>query len=352
MGGLQLAVKLTAPTANCPLPLLTANRKLHMKNTALVRDSSFLHTAIFVAVCVAAAAWAMPILSFVFGTGWLAPTLLAVSLFGVFLAFKRLIFRDSYSKSAPDGEAELIEYLVRENATGHPDEEKIETELLENALHLKQIKLRDCMTPRREIVAVDVHAGLDELRQLFTESNLSRILVTDGGDLDRALGYVHVQQMFGRPKNIRSIVLPITFVPATMAVNDLLQKLIRSRSSISCVVDEYGSVAGLVTMEDALEQLFGDIDDEHDQAEFIETQVGEGEYLFSGRLEIDYLNDKYPHLALPEGDYQTLSGYLVAAAQDIPEQGARLELGGKIFVPELVSDRKIETVRVLESDEL
>lgn len=318
-----------------------------MKNTALIRDSSFLHTALFVAVCVAVAAWAVPIFSFVFGTGWVAPGLVATVLFGVFLLFKRLIFRDSYSDTAPDGEAELIEYLVRENATGHPDEEKIETELLENALHLKQVKLRDCMTPRREIVAVDVQASLGELRQIFTESNLSRILVTDGGDLDRVLGYVHVQQMFGSPKNIRAIVLPIGFVPATMAVNDLLQRLIRSRSSIACVVDEYGSVAGLMTMEDALEQLFGEIDDEHDQAEFIETEVGPGEYLFSGRLEIDYLNEKYPHLKLPLGDYQTLSGYLVAAAQAIPEQGARLELGGKTFVLELVSDRKIETVRVM-----
>lgn len=318
-----------------------------MKNTALIRDSSFLHTALFVAVCVAAAAWAVPIFSFVFGTGWVAPGLVAAVLFGVFLLFKRLIFRDSYSDAAPDGEAELIEYLVRENATGHPDEEKIETELLENALHLKQVKLRDCMTPRREIVAVDVHASLGDLRQIFTESNLSRILVTDGGDLDRVLGYVHVQQMFGSPKNIRAIVLPIGFVPATMAVNDLLQRLIRSRSSIACVVDEYGSVAGLMTMEDALEQLFGEIDDEHDQAEFIEAEVGPGEYLFSGRLEIDYLNEKYPHLKLPGGDYQTLSGYLVAAAQAIPEQGARLELGGKTFVLELVSDRKIETVRVI-----
>lgn len=318
-----------------------------MKNTALIRDSSFLHTAFFVAVCVAVAAWAVPIFSFVFGTGWVAPGLVAAVLFGVFLLFKRLIFRDSYSDTAPDGEAELIEYLVRENATGHPDEEKIETELLENALHLKQVKLRDCMTPRREIVAVDVQASLGELRQIFTESNLSRILVTDGGDLDRVLGYVHVQQMFGSPKNIRAIVLPIGFVPATMAVNDLLQRLIRSRSSIACVVDEYGSVAGLMTMEDALEQLFGEIDDEHDQAEFIETEVGPGEYLFSGRLEIDYLNEKYPHLKLPLGDYQTLSGYLVAAAQAIPEQGARLELGGKTFVLELVSDRKIETVRVM-----
>jgi CBS domain containing-hemolysin-like protein len=147
------------------------------------------------------------------------------------------------------------------------------------------------------------------------------------------------------------MVMPVDFVPETIAVDELLQKLIRNRRSIAVVVDEYGSVAGIVTMEDALEQLFGDIDDEHDQQEFIESRVNDCEYLFSGRLRIDYLNEKYPALQLPEGDYQTLSGYLITAMQNIPQQGAKIELDGKTFVLELVSDRKIETVRVvLEND--
>jgi len=156
-----------------------------------------------------------------------------------------------------------------------------------------------------------------------------------------------VQQLFARPENIQSIVMPITFVPESIPVNDLLHKFIKNRTNIACVVDEYGSLAGLVTLEDALEQLFGKIDDEHDQEEFIEVQVNENEFLFSGRLDITYLNEQYPVLKLPEGEYNTLSGYLVTATQTIPEQGARIELDGKIFVLELVSDRKIETIRVL-----
>ncbi len=160
-------------------------------------------------------------------------------------------------------------------------------------------------------------------------------------------GLGHLRRSATISRRIRDIVLPITFVPETIAVNDLLHKFIRSRTSIACVVDEYGSLAGLVTLEDALEQLFGAIDDEHDQEEFIEVPLSETEYLFSGRLKVDFLNEKYPVLNIPPGEYHTLSGYLVTTMETIPEQGARLNLEGKTYVLELVSDRKIETVRVL-----
>ena len=176
----------------------------------------------------------------------------------------------------------------------------------------------------------EIDLVVDELRQLFTESGLSRIIVTDG-DLDNTLGYVHVQQLFARPANIRSIMMPITFVPESIQVNDLLSKFIKNRTNIACVVDEYGSVAGLVTLEDALEQLFGNIDDEHDQEEFIEVKVGEREFLFSGRLNVEHLNEKFPELEIPSGDYNTLSGYIVTVAQSIPEQGERLVLNGNII---------------------
>jgi len=239
----------------------------------------------------------------------------------------------------------LFEYFVQQNA-GTNGEAEVSAALMENALHLKTVRALDCMTPRPEIVYIDVNAAVETLRHLFVESSMSRIIVTEG-ELDQVLGYVHVQQMLLLPKQIRDIVLPISYVPETISVNDLLHKLIKSRSSIACVVDEYGSLAGLITLEDALEQLFGDIDDEHDQKEFIEAQISPTEFLFSGRLKLDYLNEKYPVLALPPGEYHTLSGYLVTATKTIPQQGARLDLGGKIFILELVSDRKIETVRVL-----
>ncbi|HOY07642.1 MAG TPA: transporter associated domain-containing protein [Saprospiraceae bacterium] len=288
---------------------------------------------------------AVPFIGQLTGNNWVAALLLSLTLFLGLLIFKNLIFQSVYKNIQGEGDAALIEYLVQQNATGAPGEEEMEMELLENALHMKQVRAYDCMAPRPEIIHIDVQASVEELRRLFITSSLSRIIVTDG-DLDRALGYVHVQQIFTHPRSIRGIVMPITFVPESIQINDLLHKFIKNRTNIACVVDEYGSLAGLVTLEDALEQLFGKIDDEHDQEEFIEVRISEHEYLLSGRLDVNYINEKFPELAFPTGDYNTLSGYIINATQSIPEQGARITLDDKNFVLELVSDRKIETVRV------
>jgi CBS domain containing-hemolysin-like protein len=272
--------------------------------------------------------------------------LIILCLFSVLLVFRELLFKHHYKNPLDVGDAALLEYLVQQNSHASAEEEEVEMELLENALHLKQVRAQDCMAPRTEIIHVDVDAPVETLRQLFIESRLSRILVTNGS-IDKVLGYVHVHQMFNYPKEIRKMVMPITFVPVSIPVNDLLHKFVKNRTNIACVVDEYGSLAGLVTLGNALEQLFGKIDDEHDQEEFIEVFVNPGEFLFSGRLEIEYLNEKYPELCLPDGDYNTLSGYLINALQTIPRQGVRLDLDGKTFILEMVSDRKIETVRIL-----
>lgn len=293
-----------------------------------------------------AALWLTPPLAFLLGSGWVAPLYSALILFSILLLFRNVIFKNLYKNTPGDVDAALLEYMMQQNPTHSRQEEEVTADLLENALHLKDVRAYNCMAPRPEIIHIDVKSPVETLRQLFIESKLSRILVTDG-ELDQVLGYVHVQQLFSRPASIRQLVMPITFVPETIPVSELLHKFIRNRSSITCVVDEYGSVAGLITLEDALEQLFGEIDDEHDLEEFIDSQISPTEYLFSGRLEIDYLNKKYPELDLPEGDYTTLSGYIVTAAQNIPAQGARLDLNGNIFQLELVSNRKIETVRVL-----
>ncbi len=303
-------------------------------------------TLLLTALGTVVALWLTPSFWSVLGSGWLAPLLTGLLLFITLLLFKNVIFKGLYKKFPSDGDAALLEYLVQQNAAGGPGEEEMEMELLENALHLKQVRAYDCMSPRLEIVHIDVQASVEELRQLFIESSLSRVVVTDG-DLDKVLGYVHVQQLFTRPPSIRSMVMPIRFVPENIQINDLLSKFVKNRTNIACVVNEYGGISGLVTLEDALEQLFGKIDDEHDQEEFIDVALSPAEYLFSGRLEVEYLNNKYPALQLPTGSYNTLSGYLIAALQTIPEQGARLYLDGKTFVLELVSDRKIETVRVL-----
>lgn len=311
-----------------------------------IGSHSFPATMLLVGLGVLTAVGLTPFFSFVFGTGWVAPFVASLLLFACLLLFKSLIFKSIYKNIPSEGDAALLEYLVQQNGGNNYADEEVSAELLENALHLKQVRASECMAPRREVVHIDSRASIEELRQVFIESKLSRILVTDG-DLDKVLGYVHVQQMFGHPRSIHNMAMPIIFVPESIAVNDLLNKFIKTRNNIACVVDEYGSLSGLVTLEDALEQLFGNIDDEHDQEEFIEVQLSDTEFIFSGRLKIESLNEKYPVLALPTGDYHTLSGYLVSAIHTIPEQGARLELEGKTFVLELVSDRKIETIRVM-----
>lgn len=235
-------------------------------------------------------------------------------------------------------------------STRSDTEEEIDKELFEKALNLKETRVRECMIPRPEIVHIDESASIDELEDLFRESNLSRLLVIND-DVDDVIGYVHHQQLFSRPKTIDKIILEIPVVPEVMRVRALMDLFIKDRLSIACVVDEFGGTAGIITLEDILEEIFGEIEDEHDQEEHIEEQVSENEYLLSGRLEISYLNEKYENLEFPDGDYHTLSGYLVMTAQEIPEQGATIELEGYKFVLVLVSETKIETVRVIKLDE-
>ncbi len=229
--------------------------------------------------------------------------------------------------------------------TQQDPEEEIDVELFGKALKLRDVRVRDSMIPRPEIESLDVNSSLEELEHLFQETRLSRIIITEG-EIDNVLGYVHHQQLLKDPPNIRAVILEIPFVPEVMPVTELMNRFIKSHTNIACVVDEFGGVSGIITLEDILEELFGEIDDEYDEEEHTEDQISDLEYLFSGRLEVDYLNDKYEHLQLPEGDYHTLSGYLVTTAETIPEQGAILEQDGYQFVLEAVSDTKIELVRV------
>jgi len=238
-----------------------------------------------------------------------------------------------------------LENFVKEAQTDSEDE--IDTNLFEKALHLKKVKVKECMVPRTEIENIDINESIEDLIQHFTETNLSKIIVIKD-DIDNVLGYVHHQQMLKEPNSIAQIVMEIPFVPEAMRVRDLMNEFIKEQMSIACVVDEFGGVSGLITLEDILEEIFGEIEDEHDQEEYVETQISENEYIFSGRLEIDYLNEKYENLKFPEGEYTTLSGYLVMTTETIPEQGAEIELEGYKFQLELVSDTKIETIRVIK----
>ena len=241
-----------------------------------------------------------------------------------------------------------LENLV--NATRSDSQEEIvDKQLFGNALNLKETRVREAMVPRTEIENIDVSASVAELEQLFMDTKLSRIIVTKD-DIDNVLGYVHHQQLLIKPIDIKTLILEIPFVPEAMRVTDLMNKFIKERTSIACVVDEFGGISGLITLEDILEEIFGEIEDEHDEEDYVEVQVSESEYRFSGRLEIDYLNAKYA-LDLPEGEYHTLSGFLVMTMENIPPQGEAIDLNGYRFILESVSNTKIETVRVIKLSE-
>ena len=240
-----------------------------------------------------------------------------------------------------------LENFINDSRSGE-EEEDIDRELFGKALNLRDVRVRECMIPRPEIENIDRNASVQDLEQLFRETKLSRIIIIDE-DIDKVLGYVHHQQLLAQPKAIDQLIMGLPFVPEAMRVTDLLNRFIRDRINIAMVVDEFGGVSGLITMEDILEEIFGEIEDEHDQEEHVENVIAEGqEYIFSGRLEIGYINDKYD-LELPEGDYHTLSGYLVTSTESIPEQNAELVLGRWRFILELVSDTKIETIRVVRN---
>lgn len=225
-------------------------------------------------------------------------------------------------------------------------EDEIDKELFENALYLHDVKVRECMIPRTEIQGVDISISVEGLRAAFIESKLSKLIIYDES-LDEIRGYFHHQQMLNPPEEItRKNILPIDFVPEVMSARELMNEFIRKSVSIACVVDEFGGTAGIITLEDILEEIVGEIEDEHDKENYIEEQVNDHEFLFSGRLEIDHLNEKYD-LELPEGEYNTLSGYIVITTETIPEQGQTIELDNYKFILEKVSERKIETIRVI-----
>jgi putative hemolysin len=240
-----------------------------------------------------------------------------------------------------------LEDFVQETMIGNGQEE-IDTNLFTKALHLKKTQVRDCMVPRNEIVGIDIDAGMNEVLGLFDKTKLSRILIYEG-DIDNVVGYIHHQQMLKGPKSLKTELSGIPFVPEVMNVQDVMNTFIKLEKNIACVVDEFGGTAGVITLEDILEEIFGEIEDEHDREEHVEIQISETEWVFSGRLEIDYLNEKYRELHFPTGEYKTLSGYIVMTLATIPKEGDELILDGYKFVLEGVTHTRIETVRVIKT---
>ena len=206
------------------------------------------------------------------------------------------------------------------------------------------------MIPRTEIVALDSSLGINELKDSFIESSLSKILIYKDS-VDNIIGYTHSFELFKKPKDIKSILRPVSFIPESMPANEILNLLIRERRSIAVVLDEFGGTSGLVTMEDIVEELFGEIDDEHDTEDLIEDRITDTEYRLSARQEIDYLNIKYD-LKLPESEnYSTLGGLVINYLESIPPQGEEFHLPPFVFVVEDVSESKINTIRLRISED-
>lgn len=220
-----------------------------------------------------------------------------------------------------------------------------EAKLMKNALDFGKIKVRDCAIPRTEIEAVDITDPIEELKSIFIRTGYSKILVYEE-TIDNIIGYVHASSMFKNPTDIRSIMYPIAVVPETMDAKILFKRFTGEHKSIALVVDEFGGTAGMVTLEDVLEEIFGEINDEHDTPDYIEKVCAEGEFIFSGRLEIDYLNDKY-NLGLPTSDdYDTLAGLILSITESIPEQDETVETEGFEFKILMATQARIETIKL------
>ncbi len=238
-----------------------------------------------------------------------------------------------------------LEVFVKQGLHGHENENgEVNAELFENALYLVNVRIRKCMIPRNEVEGVDINTSIEEARQKFIETKLSKIIVYDDV-IDNIVGYIHHLDLNRRPSTIKEILHTITAIPEAMSAVDLMNRFTKDRKSIAWVVDEFGGTAGIVTMEDVLEEIFGDINDEYDVEEHVEKQLAENEYILSGRLELDYLNEKYG-FEFPTGQSETLSGYIISGHETIPKIKEQIILDDYEFDILLVSDTRIETVKM------
>jgi len=237
-----------------------------------------------------------------------------------------------------------LEHFFQQTKELDDDNQELNTELFENALSLPTVKIRQCLVPRTEIEALPITTPISEVRKRFIDTNLSKIVVYENS-IDEIVGYVHQLDLLKRPSDIQSILHPIIAVPESMSATDLITRFSKERKSIAWVVDEFGGTSGIVTMEDVLEEIFGDIKDEYDVEEFVEKQIAENEYIFSGRLEIDYLNEKY-EFDFPSDQSETLSGYIINDHETIPKLKERIIIGDYEFDILNVSDTRIEMVKV------
>jgi putative hemolysin len=240
---------------------------------------------------------------------------------------------------------DLEHFIQQSKSHDEEDTSELNKELFENALSLSETKVRECLVPRKEIEGMDIKTSIDEVRRKFISTQLSKLVVYDGS-IDNIVGYIHQLDLFKNPPDISSVLLPIPAIPESMSATDLMNKFSKERKSIAWVVDEFGGTAGIVTMEDLLEEIFGEIKDEYDTEEFVEKQLSANEFIFSGRLELDYITSKY-HLEFPDSnETETLSGFIIQNRDEIPRQKQTFIVGNYQYDILSVSDTRIETVKL------
>ena len=284
----------------------------------------------------------------IYGILWL-PTFLIIGLAELIL---KIFIRDKGDNSQIVFEKVDLDNYLEEYTTDVENSEVLdhEVKIFHNALNFADVIARDCMVPRNEIIAFEIEEDLIDLRGKFIQTGLSKILIYRE-TVDNIIGYIHSYELFKNPETIKSILLPVSIIPETINANKILEELISKNRSIALVVDEYGGTAGMVTMEDVIEEIFGEIQDEHDLSDVSNKKINETEFELNGRAEIDFLNEKF-RLNLPlSEEYETLGGFIISEIQNIPKQGEVIRIGNFVITIKEVSNTKIEMVRVLLIEE-
>lgn len=269
----------------------------------------------------------------------------------LYIGISELILRIFFGiKPIPEGytfsAVDLSEYVQNLQTNEKPDKNtNQEIQMIQNAMGFKHLKLRDCMIPRTDIVALEMKEPIETLQHLFTETGHSKIMIFKES-IDHIVGYVHVYDLFNKPETMAEILRKLDIYPETMPANTVLSSFIKNHKSIAVVVDEFGGTSGLVTMEDIIEEIFGEIEDEYDVDEEVEKQISENVFIFSARIEIDYLNEKY-HLNIPESDeYGTLAGFILHHYESIPPEKAQIEINPYLFEVLKASDNRLDEVKM------
>ena len=249
------------------------------------------------------------------------------------------------------GRIDLDEYIKEISSDAERKGEKdSEIQIFQNALEFSKIKVRECMVPRTDIEAIDLEESVEELSKKFIETGLSKVLIYKES-IDNIIGYVHSFELFKKPENIKSVLRPISIIPETMLVNEVLETFIKKQKNIAVVVDEFGGTSGMLTIEDVVEEIFGDIEDEHDIEDTVERSLADNTFEFSARLEIDYLNEKYK-LDFPESDnYETLAGFIIDFSETIPEEKEVINIDKWSFEILKVLDNRIDLIKVKEKEQ-